>query len=56
MLDINYGLLAFTMWVEMCIMSFIFYWWYDATMPITAFALMLIPDLQNWVYTVIYKE
>lgn len=56
MLDINYGMLALSLWVEMCIISFVMFWWYIPTMPIAAFALMFFPDLQTWVYTIIYKE
>ena len=56
MFDINYGLLAFTLWVEMCVLTLVTIWWNLPAMPVAAFALMFNPELQAWVYGVIYRK
>jgi len=44
-MDLNYGMLALSIWVEMCVISFITIWWNLPVMPVVAFALMLSPEL-----------
>ena len=56
MFDLNFGLLAFTVFVEMCVITFVTIWWNLPVMPVAAFALMFNPELQAWVYGVIWRK